>query len=371
MTRPHVARRIAAGAIVLALAPAMAQAQRGGFPPAPQSPRLAAPIDLTGYWVSLVTEDWRYRVATPPKGDYNSVPLNPAGRKAADAWDPARDEAAGEQCKAYGVGGVMRLPGRLHVVWQDDRTLTIETDAGTQVRTLRFGPATTSASDWQGNSQASWDRMEGAMGAGLLFGGGGFGVGKTAGGSLKVVTKGMKPGYLRKNGVPYSADAVITEYVDRFDLPGGDALLVVSTEVVDPTYLAQPFWDQHPFQEAARRDWLEADAVYSPMIPHTAKTHRHALIVVVGLFVLAMIDVRGQAPAPAPAPGFDLSGFWSPVLHEDGMDRGAGPEIGDYGGIPINEAGRLFALSLAQRAGNGGRRSVSSVFSVGSDARGE
>ena len=81
------------------------------------------------------------------------------------------------------------------------------------------------------------------------------------------------------------------------------------------------------------------------MIPHTAKTHRHVLTVVVGLFVLAMIDVRGQAPAPAPAPGFDLSGYWSPVLHEDGMDRGAGPEIGDYGGIPINEAGRLFALS--------------------------
>src|SRR5688500_1854544 len=101
MTRSHVARRIAAGAIVVALGPVMAQAQRGGFPPAPpQPPRLAAPIDLTGYWVSLVTEDWRYRVATPPKGDYNSVPLNPAGRKAADAWDPARDEAAGEQCKA-------------------------------------------------------------------------------------------------------------------------------------------------------------------------------------------------------------------------------------------------------------------------------
>jgi hypothetical protein len=87
----------------------------------------------------------------------------------------------------------MRLPGRLHVVWQDDRTLTIETDAGTQVRALRFGPATTGDSDWQGNSQASWDRMEGAMGAGFLLGGGGFGVGNAAGGSLKVVTKGMGP----------------------------------------------------------------------------------------------------------------------------------------------------------------------------------
>ena len=143
----------------------------------------------------------------------------------------------------------MRLPGRLRVEWKDDRTLTIETDAGTQVRTLRFGPATNGASDWQGNSQASWDRMEGAMGAGLLFGGGGFGVGNATGGSLKVVTKGMKPGYLRKNGVPYSADAVITEYFDRFDLPGGDALLVVATEVFDPTYLAQPFWTSTHFKK--------------------------------------------------------------------------------------------------------------------------
>ena len=75
---------------------------------------------------------------------------------------------------------------------------------------LRFDAATTAASDWQGVSQATWDRMQGPMGAGLLFGGGGFGVGNTGGGSLKVVTRGMKPGYLRKNGVPYSANAVIT-----------------------------------------------------------------------------------------------------------------------------------------------------------------
>jgi len=248
MTPSPVARRMAVSALVLVLVPVLVEAQRGGPPPAPQPPRLAAPIDLTGYWVSLVTEDWRYRVATAPKGDYNSVPLNPAGRKAADASDPARDTAAGEQCKAYGVGGVMRLPGRLHITWQDERTLTIETDAGSQVRTLRFGPATTTASDWQGNSQASWDRMAGPMGAGLLFGGG-AGAGNSAGGSLKVVTTGMKPGYLRRNGVPYSAQAVITEYFDRFELPGGDALLVVSTEVVDPTYLAQPFWTSTHFRK--------------------------------------------------------------------------------------------------------------------------
>jgi hypothetical protein len=249
MTRSQLSWHIAGAAIAVVLAPMVAAAQRGGGPPAPQTPRVAAPIDLTGYWVSLITEDWRYRVTTPPRGDYGSVPLNPAGRKAADAWDAARDEAAGEQCKAYGVGGLMRLPGRLHVTWHDDRTLTIATDAGTQTRTLRFNPPAAAPSDWQGVSHASWDRMQGPMGAGILFGGGGFGVGGAGGGSLKVVTKGMKPGYLRRNGVPYSADAVITEYVDRFDLPDGDALMVVSTEVVDPTYLTQPFWTSTHFRK--------------------------------------------------------------------------------------------------------------------------
>jgi hypothetical protein len=141
------------------------------------------------------------------------------------------------------------LPGRLHVAWKGDRTLTIETDAGTQVRALRFDRVSPGARDWQGHSQASWDRIQGPMGAGLLFGGGGFGVGSNAGGSLKVVTTWMKPGYLRRNGVPYSADAVITEYFDRFDLPGGDALMVVATEVVDPTYLAQPFWTSTHFRQ--------------------------------------------------------------------------------------------------------------------------
>ncbi len=237
--------------IVLVSSMAMAAAQRGG-PPAPQAPRLAAPIDVTGYWVPLITEDWRYRIVTPPAGDFTSIPISPAGRKAATSWDPARDEAAGEQCRGYGVGGVMRLPGRIRISWQDDRTLKIETEAGSQVRMLAFaGGAASPGSDWQGVSRASWDRPEGPMGAGAIFGGGGFGAGRAAGGSLKVVTTGMKPGYLRKNGVPYSADAVITEYFDRFDLEGGDVLLVVATETVDPTYLSQPYWTSTHFKKQA------------------------------------------------------------------------------------------------------------------------
>src|SRR5262245_35213504 len=107
----------------------------------PATPKAAATIDLTGYWVSVVTEDWLYRMVTPAKGDYTSVPLNPAGRKVADAWDPGKDEAEGNQCKAYGAPAVMRIPGRLRVSWQDDSTLKIETDAGKQTRLFHFDAA--------------------------------------------------------------------------------------------------------------------------------------------------------------------------------------------------------------------------------------
>jgi hypothetical protein len=214
---------------------------RGGPPQPPAAPRSAALIDLTGYWVSLVTEDWRFRMFTPPKGDYTAVPLNPAGRKMGDAWDPAKDEASGDQCKAYGAGGIMRVPDRVHIAWQDDNTLKVETDAGTQTRIFNFGPAQSQGGDWQGVSVASWDRPASAMGLAA----GGVGTGE----SLKVVTTKMKPGYLRKNGVPYSANAVITEYWDRLDVPNGDSLLVVSTEIVDPTYLATPFWTSTHFKK--------------------------------------------------------------------------------------------------------------------------
>jgi hypothetical protein len=233
----------------LSWASVFAQGGRGGAPPPPSPPRTAAPIDITGYWISLVTEDWRYRQFTPPKGDYESVPIGPAGKKAADAWDPAKDEAAGEQCKAYGAAGIMRMPTRLHITWQDDNTLKLEIDAGTQTRIFRFGPPQGAGGDWQGVSSASWDRPRAAIATG--FGGIDFGFEPPLppGGSLKVVTTKMRPGYLRKNGVPYGAGTVMTEYFDRFDLPGGDALLLVISEVNDLEYLAQPFWTSTHFKK--------------------------------------------------------------------------------------------------------------------------
>ena len=221
----------AAFAIALVLTPIALHAQRGGRGRgAPTTAREGAAIDLTGYWVSVISEDWKFRMVTPKKGVYDSLMLNAEGRRVADAWDPAKDEAAGEQCRAYGAANIMRVPGRLHVTWLGDATLKIETDAGTQTRLLHFGDPSTSsgqapASDpsWQGQSTAEWEFAAGARGA-------------ARNGNLKVVTANLKPGYIRKNGAPYSAKTLVTEYFDRNTMPNGDVWFTVTTKVDDPVY---------------------------------------------------------------------------------------------------------------------------------------
>src|SRR5262245_55407892 len=123
--------------------------------PAPANARTQAPIDLTGYWVSLVTEDWLYRMVTPPPGNVDSLPASAAAKGRSKAWDPAKDEAVGQQCKAYGAAGLMRMPGRLNIDWTDDNTLRIRTDAGTQTREFHFTGDVTGARGLQGFSKAS------------------------------------------------------------------------------------------------------------------------------------------------------------------------------------------------------------------------
>ena len=206
---------------------------RAGGPPA--SARAAEPFDPTGYWVAIISEDWRWRMVTPAKGDVVSIPLSAEGLRVAEAWDPAKDEAAGEQCKAYGAPGLMRGPIRLHITWQDDNTLKIESDYGTQTRLLRFAGAAeatrTGARTWQGVTAAQW----------TMASGGGRGRGGARRGSIKSVTTQMRPGYLRKNGVPYSDRAVFTEYWDLHTEANGDQYLVDTNLVEDPVYLQTPW----------------------------------------------------------------------------------------------------------------------------------
>jgi hypothetical protein len=218
---------------------------RGGAAPPPQTAKAAALIDLTGYWVSVVTEDWRYRMVTPARGDYQGVPMTPAARAIADAWDPAKEEASGELCKSYGAPALLRVPGRLHITWQDDQTLRMDSDAGKQTRIFHFG-------DWkapagphtiQGDSTAEWQA------------GGGRGA---TDGTLQVTTSNLKAGFLRKNGVPYSENASVKEYYELITQPNGTPLLVVTIITTDPEYLRQPFVISSHFKKEA------SDAKWSP-----------------------------------------------------------------------------------------------------------
>jgi hypothetical protein len=216
-------------AILLALG-AVLDAQRGN-PQPPRPARAAAPIDLTGYWVSIVTQDWRWRMVTPAKGDYRGIPLTDEGRKVADMWDPARDEAAGEACRAYGAPALMNVPGRIHITWQDDETLKVDTDAGTQTRLVRFkgpAPGPRTVRTWQGHSAAEWQVPRPNVPLNLRPADRAPGVPPPAigkGGSLKVVTTNLRAGYLRKNGVPYSENAVLTEYWEVFTRDNGEEWL--------------------------------------------------------------------------------------------------------------------------------------------------
>ena len=242
-------------AVTLALAPLglpLHGQGRGQAPsPGPATGRSAASFDITGYWVSLLTDDWRYRMLTPPKGNVDYLPVTGDARLAANAWDPAKDVAAGEQCKAYGAGGIMRLPARLHVTWDDDNTIKMDVDAGTQTRRFFFEntpqlatvhPPAADAS-WQGYSLARWEFAGGRGGLAPARGG------AARVGQLRVVTNHLRPGYVRKNGVPYGPNTTITEYFVLLADRNGQEYLVVTTTVDDPVYFRPPYIKTYEFKK--------------------------------------------------------------------------------------------------------------------------
>lgn len=267
-----LARPIIAGILIAATALAPAFAQRGGTggpppaggapslggPPPPPPGRARAPFDMTGYWVSLVTQDWRFRMVVPGRGEYLDIPLNQRAKDFADAWSRQKDEAAGRECSAYGAPALMEIPERLHISWVDDLTLKVQTDAGEQARLLHFTPPardTPGASippSWQGYSVASWQLH------GTQPGGPGIGIGigmagsenETRGGpidphpngTLRVQTTHLLGGLLRKNGLPYSDQATMLEYWDvQVDPVSGLQILTITSELTDPTYLVAPY----------------------------------------------------------------------------------------------------------------------------------
>jgi len=244
---------------------------------AQETARASAPRDLTGYWVSVVTEDWRWRMTVPDKSDYVNIPLSAEGRRIADSWDPAKEKPT-EQCKGYGAPAIMRVPGRLHIYWQDDNTLRIDADSGTQTRLLHFdnpAPDPKTLPSWQGFSLASWgdpdEPIDQRIGGGGPQGQGGpeyenqvpIGAGGPASGAtraaptsalrstfLQVLTTQLRPGYLRNNDVPYGANAKLEEFYTTFTDPyKHDTWLMVTTVVTDRQNLIEPYLTHSHFKK--------------------------------------------------------------------------------------------------------------------------
>src|SRR5688572_18258025 len=248
---PRLRRALAAliaAASVAANAAAVAQPPPGA--PDTRSPRERASIDITGQWVAVVNEDWRWRMITPPVGDTASLPVNARARAAAAAWDLERDRAEGALCRAFAGPGLMRQPTRIRIDWEDDDTLRLEFDAGRQERRFEFVPQSTAERSLQGYSEAQWFRQTQSRGV--------FGARTPAeGGSLVVSTTQLTGGYLRPNGVPFSERATMKEFFNTFTLPGeAGSWLVVTTVVADPEYLTTELVMSSQFKkEASRGAW--------------------------------------------------------------------------------------------------------------------
>lgn len=217
--------------------------------------REAAPVDLTGTWVSVISEDWRWRMVTPVRGDFASLPLNAAGRSLGLGWNPEADEAAGLSCKAYGAPAIMRLPGRVRISWDGDDILKLETDHGMQTRYFRFGaqPGGDESRSRQGYSAANWEAPARGVGAPEAFNLFSVRTGDDPR-ALEVTTTRLLPGYLRKNGAPHSENAIVEEYYDYHSQPNGDEWFTVTTVVTDPAYLSGAYITSSDFKKESDDD---------------------------------------------------------------------------------------------------------------------
>jgi hypothetical protein len=201
--------------------------------------RADAPIDLTGTWVSIVSEDWRWRMTTPLIGDFANIPENEAAREIGMAWTPETN--VGNECIAYGAPGIMHRPGRIKISWEDDITLKMEFDAGMQTRMFYFDETMApGAPSRQGHTLAKWEDPPAPTSVNGLRIGQTRRVGTTTR-SLEALTSNLIPGYLRKNGIPHSDQTKVTEYFDLFETPAGVTWFVDTIIVEDPVYLMEPW----------------------------------------------------------------------------------------------------------------------------------
>ena len=210
----------------------------------------AAQTDFTGEWRALLHEDIGHRLDEPggqpgisgaggPRiGDYTGLPLNDAARLRADSWDARLNNAREHQLivhpGAYWLfnNGGMRIAKVLDPVTQQPVAVTIYRAGagGSSIRTIwldgRAHPPEYAAHSWRGFSTARW-----------------------SGDTLIVTTTHLKAAYIRRNGVPVSDRATLTEYFARH----GD-YLTLTRIVEDPLYLDEPYvsstaWASNPRQQ--------------------------------------------------------------------------------------------------------------------------
>ena len=252
---------VAAAALLLAPMGLWAQQPAAPHEIHMMSAQAEAPFDPTGYWVSMITHDWLFRMVVPQRGQYTDVPITLKAKEFADTWQPGPDEAAGKQCEAYGAAVIMQVPEQLHITWQDPGTLKVQIDAGMQTRLLLFQakPALAHAPpSRQGYSVAQWMLYRTGQAPARQRAIPPPGAQQRANapaappephyGWLRVSTTDMLAGLLRKNGVPYSGQTRMSEnwVVTEAD---GDQWLTVTTILNDPEYLSQPYVENATFKK--------------------------------------------------------------------------------------------------------------------------
>jgi len=187
------------------------------------SPPVFAQVNLSGGWGQKLHEDEPERGPGPEIGDYTGMPINDAARMKADTWDAQRWGMVEHECDPHPVDDAVRGPADMRI-WSEGDPFTQAVVAWRTTvrykltqRTIymdgRPHPSANAPRTWQGFSTGTWEAD-----------------------MLQVTTTHMKEGWLRRNGLPRSDKAAMTEYFIRH----GDFLTLV-TDVEDPVYLTEPF----------------------------------------------------------------------------------------------------------------------------------
>jgi uncharacterized membrane protein YgcG len=181
-----------------------------------------AQMDLVGEWANLFHEDAPERLGGPDIGDYAGMPLNEAARMKADAWNADVLSEPERQCIPHPADYSPRGPAMVQI-WKELDPLSRELVA------LRTHIS------WQGPERYIWMDGRPHPDEFAAHTWQGFSTGEWLGQVLKVTTTHLKMGWIRRNGIPRSDQAELTEYFHRHG-----NYLTWTVIINDPIYLTEP-----------------------------------------------------------------------------------------------------------------------------------